>query len=183
MTNLLKRHQPTFTDAEIVEFSELFYAGKAGASMSVTDFIETLDQVASGDEEGFRRHPILDGNCSAEYIYRKSHDSYTQEDLDIKLTHRKPETLSDRAAFQAVKVVRGIFDTATGWSNEKIVTQEKILNRVIFLETVAAAFQYHFCWLPFSYHLDSFVRLYNFDLDLILPRHTFCVHCSTLLER
>ena len=121
-----------------MEFSELFYAGKAGASMTVPEFIRTLDRVASSDANGDRRHPILNGNCSAEYIYRKSHASYTPEDLDIKLTHKEPETFADRAAFQAVKVVRGIFDTATGWSNDKIVTQDKILNRVIFLETVAA---------------------------------------------
>jgi len=138
LANLLKRHQSAFTDEEIVEFSELFYAGKAGASMSVPEFIQTLDHVASSDVKGEYRHPILDGNCSAEYIYRKSHASYTPEDLDIKLTHQEPETFSDRAAFQAVKIVRGIFDTGTGWSNDKIVSQGKILNRVIFLETVAA---------------------------------------------
>ena len=107
--------------------------------MSVPEFIRTLDNVAaSSDEKGDRRHPILDGNCSVEYIYRKSHASYTPEDLDIQLTHQAPETFSDRAAFQAVKVVRAIFDTATGWSNDQIVTQDRILNRVIFLETVAA---------------------------------------------
>jgi len=139
LTNLLKRHQSAFTDEEIVEFSELFYAGKAGGSMSVPEFVQTLDRiVSSSGEKGARRHPILDGNCSAEYIYRKNHASYTPEDLDIQLTHQAPETFSDRAAFSAVKIVRGIFDTATGWSNNKIVTQDKILNRVIFLETVAA---------------------------------------------
>lgn len=138
ITNLLKRHQSAFTDEEIVEFSELFYAGKAGASMSVPEFIRTLDCVATNDGKRDRKHPILNGNCSAEYIYRKSHASYTPEDLDIELTHEEPKTFSDRAAFQAVKIVRGVFDKGTGWSNDKIVTQEKILNRVIFLETVAA---------------------------------------------
>merc|ERR1740117_2011576 len=142
LTSLLKRHQSTFqstfTDADIVEFSELFYAGKGGGSMEIADFIEALDHVASNEKEGERRHPILDGNCSTEYNYRKSHASYTPEDLDIELKHQAPETFSDRAAFQAVKIVRGIFDTATGWSNDKIATQEQILNRVIFLETVAA---------------------------------------------
>jgi hypothetical protein len=138
LTNLLKSHQSAFTDEDIVEFSELFYAGKAGASMSYPEFIRTLDRVASNDGKRDRKHPILNGNCSAEYIYRKSHASYTPEDLDIELTHEEPKTFSDRAAFQAVKIVRGVFDTGTGWSNDKIVTQEKILNRVIFLETVAA---------------------------------------------
>lgn len=142
LTSLLKRHQSTFqsafTDADIVEFTELFYAGKAGGSMEIADFIEALDHVASNEKEGEHRHPILDGNCSTEYIYRKTHTSYTPDDLNIKLTHQEPETFPDRVAFKAVKVVRLLFDTATGWSNDKIATQEQILNRVIFLETVAA---------------------------------------------
>jgi len=139
LANLFKRHQSTFTDEDIVEFSELFYAGKANnPTMSVPEFIQTLDRVAYTEETGDQRHPILNGNCSAEYIYRKSHASYKPEDLDIELTHQEPTNFSDRAAFQAVKIVRGLFDTATGWSNDKIVTQDKILNRVIFLETVAA---------------------------------------------
>lgn len=137
LTNLLKRHQSAYTDEEIVEFSDIFYAGKGGASMSVHEFIQTLDDVVSSEEKGHQKHPILNGNCSAEYIYRKSHASYTPEDLDIAITHKEPETFADRMAFNAVKVVRGVFDTATGWSNDGI-TQEKILNRAIFLETVAA---------------------------------------------
>jgi hypothetical protein len=40
-------------------------------------------------------------------------------------------------ALSAVKIVRGLFDTATGWNNNSI-TQDKVLNRVIFLETIAA---------------------------------------------
>ena len=153
LANLLKRHQSTFTDQEILEFSDLFYAGKAGGSTSVTEFIKTLDDIASSDEKGDRRHPILNGNCSAEYIYRKSQARYTPEDLNVKLTHQEPETFSDRMAFQVVKVVRRAFDTATGWNNDQIATQEQILNRVIFLESVAAvpgmvaAVTRHFCSL------------------------------------
>eukprot|EP00535_Pseudo-nitzschia_heimii_P011028 CAMPEP_0197198158 /NCGR_PEP_ID=MMETSP1423-20130617/33230_1 /TAXON_ID=476441 /ORGANISM="Pseudo-nitzschia heimii, Strain UNC1101" /LENGTH=477 /DNA_ID=CAMNT_0042651987 /DNA_START=112 /DNA_END=1545 /DNA_ORIENTATION=+ len=137
LANLLKKHQTAFTDEEIVEFAELFYAGKGGASMTVSEFIQALDEAVSSEEEGRNKHPILDGNCSAEYIYRKSHAAYTAEDLDIDITHREPENFTDRLALQAVKIVRGVFDTATGWSNDSI-TQDKILNRAIFLETVAA---------------------------------------------
>jgi len=138
LANLLKKHQTAFTDEEIVEFAEIFYAGKGGASMTVPEFIQTLDGVVSSEEDGESgKHPILNGNCSAEYIYRKNHSSYTAEDLDIDVTHKEPETLSDQAALHAVKIVRGVFDTATRWSNDSI-TQDKILNRAIFLETVAA---------------------------------------------
>jgi len=130
---LLKKHHAAFTDEEIVEFAELFYAGKAGGSVSHQDFIIALDNAASGANS----HPILGGNCSAEYIYRKSHASYTPEDLDIKLTHEKPTGVLDNAALNAVKVVRFFFDSATGWNN-KTITTDKILYRVIFLETIAA---------------------------------------------
>lgn len=131
LAELLKR-TGTFTDEEIVECTELFYAGKAGGSLSMPDFIATLDSIASG-----KNHPILDGNCSAEYIYRKTHHAYTLDELDIELTHEPPKTTTDKVAYQAVKLVRGAFDLATGWKNDDI-TKPNIMNRVIFLETIAA---------------------------------------------
>lgn len=132
MAELFKRHRSTFTDEEIVEFTELFYTGKAGGGIPVPEFVETLDAIALG-----KQHPILDGNCSSEFIYRKTHHSYTQEELDIELTHEEPKTALDKAAYRAVKLVRSGFDLATGWKNDNI-TKDKILNRVIFLETIAA---------------------------------------------
>jgi hypothetical protein len=42
LMDLLKKHNAAFTDEEIVEFRELFYAGKAGGGLSFQDFIETL---------------------------------------------------------------------------------------------------------------------------------------------
>jgi len=128
---LLKR-TGVFTDEEIIECTELFYAGKGGRSLSMTDFIETLDDIAAG-----KNHPILDGNCSAEFIYRKTHHEYTPEELDIELTHQVPETTVDKLAYGAVKLVRHAFDFATGWRNDNIM-KENTLNRVIFLETIAA---------------------------------------------
>lgn len=134
LTSLLKKHHSTFTDAEVIEFAELFYAGRGGGSISIQSFIQALDTVSA---DGETRHPILDGNCSAEYIYRKSHATYTEEELDIKLTHREPTNVMDKMAWSAVKAVRFFFDTATGWNNNSI-TKDKILNRTIFLETIAA---------------------------------------------
>lgn len=132
----MKKHNSAFTDEEILEFAELFYAGKAGGSVTIQDFIEVLDNIAAGDEKKNGVHPILDGNCSVEYIYRKSH-AYAEDDLNIALTHREPTTVLDNVAFNAVKLVRSFFDTATGW-NYNTITKGKILNRVIFLETIAA---------------------------------------------
>jgi hypothetical protein len=134
LTSLLKKHQSTFSDKEVIEFTELFYAGKGGGSICIQDFIEALDSVANGET---KRCPILDSNCGAEYIYRKSHAQYTEEELAIQLTHREPTNLMDKIAYNSVKAVRFLFDTATGWNNNNITT-EKILNRTIFLETIAA---------------------------------------------
>lgn len=53
------------------------------------------------------------------------------------MTHREPENNLDKVALGAVKATRLMFDTATGWNRGEITTQ-KILNRAIFLETVAA---------------------------------------------
>ena len=43
--------------------------------------------------------------------YSKTHGKYSEEDLDIKLTHVEPVTFSDKSALFAVKCVRLVFDT------------------------------------------------------------------------
>ena len=43
--------------------------------------------------------------------FAKTHGKYTEEDLDIEISHREPVTFSDKTAFFAVKCVRLAFDT------------------------------------------------------------------------
>ena len=133
---MLRKHNSTFTDAEIVELGELFYASKAGGTVSIDRFIQAIDYAASGaaKDEG---NPLGVGNCVPEYMFVKTHGNYTPEQLNIEMTHRDPESTLDKVALGAVKCTRVIFDTATGWNRGEITT-EKILNRAIFLETVAA---------------------------------------------
>jgi hypothetical protein len=57
-------------------------------------------------------------------------------DWDIELTHTPPETIGDRLAYNAVKAVRYVFDVSTGWQGE--ITPSKVMNRTIYLETIAA---------------------------------------------
>jgi len=131
---LLKKHDSAIQDDEIIEAREIFYAGRAGGSLRFDEFIEMLDNIAAKNKAD---HPILNGNCSAEYIYRKTHAKYTEEELNIDLTHLPPENARDRLAYNAVKGVRFFFDNLTGWNN-KAITKDKVLQRVIFLETIAA---------------------------------------------
>ncbi|KAL7520248.1 hypothetical protein ACHAWX_005663 [Stephanocyclus meneghinianus] len=143
---LLKRHNSKFTDDEIVELSELFYASSGARSIPMDEFLAALDQASSSERKegnapglnkGFKTHPLGIGTCASEYMYAKTHGKYTEEELDVKLTHVEPKDWLDRAAFSAVKAVRFLFDQATGW-NRGEVTQDKILNRAIYLETIAA---------------------------------------------
>ena len=67
----------------------------------------------------------------------KPHGHYTDKELDVKLTHVEPKDSIDQLALNAVKVVRVVFDSVTGWRNDNI-TVKNILNRTIFLETIAA---------------------------------------------
>ena len=55
----------------------------------------------------------------------------------MKLTHVQPKDNIDTMAYNAVKVVRSVFDSVTGWRNDNI-TINNILNRTIYLETIAA---------------------------------------------
>jgi hypothetical protein len=148
LRELLKKHNSTFTDDEIVELSELFYASRGAGAVPVEEFLAALDGAVKNNQDGnnsgkglmgkeFKTHPLGIGTCASEYMYAKTHGKYTKEELDVKLTHLPPEDWKDKAALSAVKLVRFGFDTATGWNRGEI-TQDKILNRAIFLETIAA---------------------------------------------
>jgi Alternative oxidase len=148
LKRLLHKHNTAFTEEEVHEIGELFYAGKAGQSVSFDRFIEAIDYVAHNEQgktkeasEHFKdgeRHPLGVGRCAAEYMMTsKSHGFYTPEELDVKLTHLEPVGFRDHLAYNIVKAVRFVFDSATGWRNDNI-TAHNILNRVIYLETVAA---------------------------------------------
>jgi len=138
----LRKHNSAFTEEEIFEIGELFYAGKSGGSVSFERFVEAIDHVVQlnerkdveRDDDG---NPLQIGSCANEYLFYHSHGNYKPEDLDIKITHREPENMGDRLALKAVRAVRWGFDTATGWKHGNL-TQNKIMYRAIYLETIAA---------------------------------------------
>jgi ribosomal protein L31E len=154
LKNLLKMHTDVFSDEEIVELGELYYGAKAGGSVRFDNFIEAVDLVAAksasakaiiadGDSipkhffEG-ERHPMGIGRESLEYMnLGKSHGHYTDVELNVELTHLEPKTFVDQAAYRACQAVRFLFDAATGWRMDNIKV-DNTLNRVIYLETIAA---------------------------------------------
>jgi len=149
-----------FSDKEIFDLGELFYAARGGAAATHEDFLRGVAQVirekdkigtpyvdekvASEESNAVvhRRvqktnHPLGLGSCSTEYMFGKQRGVYNNDELDIKLTHVSPKTMIDQAAFASVKVVRFLFDAVSLW-NVGQITQAKVMRRVIFLETVAA---------------------------------------------
>jgi Alternative oxidase len=141
LKELLRKHKNAFTDEEIVIIGEMFYAGRSGVGVPIERFIEALDQVMlEQTSDDHQQNPLNIGRCGNEYLFFNSHSNYTKADLEgVKMTHTEPSTFRDRLAFNAVKVVRFFFDTATGWTSDKsCITPERILNRTIYLETIAA---------------------------------------------
>jgi Alternative oxidase len=144
LKQLLRRHPTAFTEDEIVEIGELFYAGKSGGSVSFDRFVEAIDKVVHLETEdgGFLKkdpagNPLELGTCGNEFLFFKHHANYTKEELNVKMTHTEPDGFRDRLALQCSKVVRWCFDNATGW-NYKTITPNMILQRAIYLETIAA---------------------------------------------
>jgi Alternative oxidase len=142
---LLRRHPTAFTEEEIMEIGELFYAGKSGGSVSFDRFVEAIDKVVhleTEDGTAIRKkdaagNPLDLGTCGNEFLFFKNHHYYTKEELDVQMTHTEPQGLRDRFALNCVKAVRYLFDSATGW-NYKAITPDMILQRAIYLETIAA---------------------------------------------
>lgn len=67
--------------------------------------------------------------------YLLMNPAYSPEELNIKPHHRKVQGLLDSMANNAVLISRTAFDKATGYGPN--MTEEKWLQRMIFLETVA----------------------------------------------
>lgn len=144
---ILKKYPKIFSDKDIVNVSELFYQARGGESVSHERFMKAISNAVDGSDEakeeggqhrrmGTISHPLGLGTCNTEYMYGKSRGVYSEEELDVKLTHVEPKTTSDKLAKAAVGVVRLCFDAVSLW-NTGTITQAKILRRVIFLETVA----------------------------------------------
>jgi len=147
---LLRKHAGTFTDEEIVEMGELYYAAKAGGSVPFNRFIEAIDSVAAKQLAAEASGKITEEHLTEEeadllgirrdgleYVNLGKPHAYTEDELNIELTHRKPEGFLDKAAYQSVQAVRFLFDKATGWRMDNIKV-DNTMNRVIFLETIAA---------------------------------------------
>ncbi|KAL7440563.1 hypothetical protein ACHAXH_009115 [Discostella pseudostelligera] len=154
---LLRKHNDTFTESEILELGEIFYTSLGASSVEIDRFMDAID-AAVASKRGvvssaantkddfvqpmaakgkFKTHPLGIGTCASEFMFAKTHGKYTEEELNIQLKHLEPTTFSDKTALFAVKCVRLVFDTATMW-NVGSITKNKILNRAIFLETIAA---------------------------------------------
>lgn len=136
---MLRKHAGAFTDAEVVELSELYYAAKAGGSVPFSDFIEAIDRVAEKGEgaKSIDNNPIGIRRELVEYYNIGKPHQYTEDQLNIDLTHRAPEGYLDKAAYYSCQAVRKIFDKATAWRMDNIKV-DNTLNRVIYLETIAA---------------------------------------------
>ena len=79
LRELLKKHNSTFTDDEIVELSELFYASRGAGAVPVEEFLAALDGAVKNNQDGsdsgkglmgkeFKTHPLGIGTCASEYM-------------------------------------------------------------------------------------------------------------------
>ena len=134
---LLEMHKTSFTEYEIDLLTECFYSGTGARGVSFDRFLEALDIAASkdSDKNAIAEKLGIDAR-GAEYLLGSKTHAYTDEELDVKLTHKPPQGFTNKLSFQAVKAVRYLFDLGTGWRGE--ITTDKVMNRVIYLETIAA---------------------------------------------
>ena len=135
MKELLRKNKGVFKEAEILEISELFYAGNSGKSVPIENLLAAIDKTLS-TPQGASKSELGVGSCAAEYYYDLNHHNWKPEELDIQLYHKEPVTFTDKLAFKTVKAVRVAFDSVTGWNGD--ITTRNVMQRVIFLETIAA---------------------------------------------
>ena len=132
---LLRKHNDTFTESEILELGEIFYTSLGASSVEIDRFMDAIDAAVASKRGGvasssaanttkddfvqplaakgkFKTHPLGIGTCATEFMFAKTHGKYTEEELNIQLKHLEPTTFSDKTALFAVKCVRLVFDTS-----------------------------------------------------------------------
>jgi len=129
-------HSNAITESEVDLVTECFYSGTSGRGVAFDKFLEALEDVAKQAGSDAVAQKLGIGSCGAEYVLGSKKHAYTPEQLAIDLTHKEPKGLTDKASFNAVKAVRYLFDLATGWRGE--IKLNNVMNRVIYLETIAA---------------------------------------------
>ncbi|KAJ3259716.1 hypothetical protein HK103_001977 [Boothiomyces macroporosus] len=96
--------------------------------------IRWSSQLASEASKSNMQHFKKNENIWENPIY---HPVYSKDEvLQVKKTHVETKDLSDQLAYLSVKLARFSFDTLSGYRFGKLTTS-KVLNRAIFLETVA----------------------------------------------
>jgi len=133
---LLRMHSNAITESEVDLVTECFYSGTSGRGVAFDKFLEALEDVAKQAGSDAVAQKLGIGSCGAEYVLGSKKHAYTPEQLAIDLIHKEPKGLTDKASFNAVKAVRYLFDLATGWRGE--IKLNNVMNRVIYLETIAA---------------------------------------------
>lgn len=128
---LLRKHNDTFTESEILELGEIFYTSLGASSVEIDRFMDAIDAAVASKrvvvssaanttddfvqplaaKGKFKTHPLGIGTCASEFMFAKTHGKYTEEELNIQLKHLEPTTFSDKTALFAVKCVRLVFDT------------------------------------------------------------------------
>lgn len=134
---LLRMHGTNFSEREVDMVTECFYAGTAGRGVALDRFLDALQVAAMHPDDVDKVAQTLGiSACGAEYLLGSKPHAYTAEELKIELTHKVPDHYTGKMSLQAVKAVRFLFDLATGWKGE--IKPKNVMNRVIYLETIAA---------------------------------------------
>ena len=88
-----------------------------------------------------RTKAILSEKKSKYEAYTMPHPIWSQEDVEsVKIKHQKPVGAVDTMAYRCVQILRKSFDLFSGYtigSKLRILDEKSVINRILFLETVA----------------------------------------------
>ncbi len=108
-------------------------------------FKKTLDiekeGLASAQQEGKTKEVLVAASEKNKDEFTLPHPIWSDSEVDsVQITHRKPESFSDKMAYWSVMTLRTTFDLASGYTVGKqleTLDERAVLTRCIFLETVA----------------------------------------------
>lgn len=114
--------------------------------------------------------------------YLLPHPIWDKEELNqVQITHEKPKTFTEKLAFNTVRLVRSTFDLLSGYSLG-YRTEKNLLNRIIFLETIAAVPGFTGAMIRHLNSLRKFKRDKGWIHTLLEEAENERMHLMTALE-
>jgi len=144
-----------------------------------------LDKNPLGDNENLKHFKTTDGDDKTQE-YLLPHPIWSKDEVErVTVTHQKPKGVSDNCAYYTVQTMRKSFDLLSGYTvgkQLKTLDERAVVNRCIFLETVAGVPGFTAAMVRHLHSLRRMQRDHGWIHTLLEEAENERMHLMTFLQ-